>query len=472
MKSLLPIFLILLILVSCGSGTVENNNTQQETETTETTELNYYKNIPTDLNYDGYTFTFFTYDAASWDTFVDKDEMTGDVLNDAAYMRNSEVAGLLNIEFATVKRPEANLVNAVITNNTAGDNTYDLILFWAVTNVSNLIVQNQVYDWKTIPYVNLDEPWYNHTASDTLTVNGKQYFGVSDISYTIQQQVRFLFNKELFDDLNLEYPYQLVYDGKWTLDKVFNYIKDVYSDVNGDGKRDKDDRYGMDLNAYFLAYTFAHWGEYPIGLDANGFTLNIFNNRISDMMDKLVELSKSNDVAFGFTPQYSVFNAGNALFEGYASDPAILRDIEFEFGYIPYPKWNEAQPDYITWTLGGLMGVPIIKTSDEMVRTGIIIEALSAASNKYIVDAFVEKFIEGKVLRDEDSVNMYRLMRRTATYERARIFDTTNLLSGLAYYTDCITKSGTVNLASQYAANGSKIEEALKNMYESILENQ
>jgi len=367
------------------------------------------------------------------------------------------------------------MISDVLKNNASGDSPYDLILFWSGTNVTSLITENQIYDWNKIPYLGLNEKWYNQSANDVFTVNGKQYFGVSDISYTVQQHFRFMFNKDLCTDLGLDYPYQLVYDGKWTFDALSRYVKDSYADLNGDGKRDKDDRYGFTIGANQAAYFILNWGEFPLGVNDNGFVLNIYSDRIATMVEKAAVLINTPDVALypDIAPQYSVFNAGRGLFQIYSSDPALLREIEVDFGFLPYPKYDEKQSDYITATHGGIMAVPIIKTEVEVKRAGAIIEALSAASSKYIVDAFVNMYIEGKVLRDDDSVNMYRLARRTASYDRARIFDSTGLVSVYyPYYTDPIYKSGSVNLASQYEKNRVLIETAFDEMYQAILANQ
>ena len=45
-----------------------------------------------------------------------------------------------------------------------------------------------------------------------------------------------LFNKDMCDELNLEYPYQYVLDGSWTVDRLNEYITNVNYDVNGDAE--------------------------------------------------------------------------------------------------------------------------------------------------------------------------------------------------------------------------------------------
>lgn len=457
-----------------GEQNETNENDNSETENIENKEVDYYKNITEELNYDGYDFVIFTYEFATWPTYVDVEEIIGEVLNDAAYMRNIEVSELLGVEISAIHRAPDTMVKTIEQNNSAGESPYDLILFQATTNVSTLIMQNQIYDWNKIPFIDLQADWYNQSANDAFTVNGMQYLAVSDLSYPVQQHFRYLFNKDLCRNLGLDYPYQLVYDGKWTHDALCRYAIDVYSDLNGNGKKDKEDQYGIALHPIHLARSIFCWDELPISLNNDGFVLNIFNDRLADMIKDLSDLNSNNKDAFvtsEFGVYYDMFNAGNALFEVFSSDPTLLRSIETDFGYLPYPKYDDQQKDYITLTTGGNMAVPVSKNENELKRAGAVIEALSAASNKYVADAFVSQYIENKILRDEDSVNMYRLMRSTAVYDRARFFDTTDLLNeNLAYYTEPITKGG--NLSSQYEKVGQKIELALEKIYETILENQ
>ena len=49
------------------------------------------------------------------------------------------------------------------------------------------------------------------------------------------------------DDFNIEYPYQTVLDGSWTLDKLIAMTKDVYIDVNGSSTEDSGDIHGFSI---------------------------------------------------------------------------------------------------------------------------------------------------------------------------------------------------------------------------------
>jgi len=492
-KSLIKIISILLIsvlfltfLTACkndgNNGGISdeknevNGGGEQKTEENDVPEnagINYYTNIPEGLNFNGAAFTFLTYEGDSWDTYVDIEDFNGDVLNDAAYTRNLEVEELFGVEFSTIKMGWENIAGAIKKNNAAGDNSYDLVLFFANTSPSSLIMDNLLYDWNKLPYVNTKAEWYNQSANDSFTIQAKQYLAVSDISYTIQQHWRYLFNKELCKTLGLDYPYQLVYDGKWTHDALLGYIKNASLDLNGDGKMDADDRYGLVINQHHIGRKIKAWGEMPVTITPDGFELNIFSDRISDMFDKLIELSKNPDVLpiSLWTRDHMLFNQGSWLFNVFTTDPNLLRAVEVDFGYLPYPKYDEQQKNYITVATGGFMCVPGNKTDEDAERVGAVIEALSGASNKYIKDAFVTSYFENKILRDEDSVNMFRLMRDEMFYDVSPFFDTTGLLDPIIpYYSDLILQGR--DLASKYESVNAKIEAALGKMWDSIIENQ
>ncbi len=167
--------------------------------------------------------------------------------------------------------------------------------------------------------------------------------------------------------------------------------------------------------------------------DEEGYHFNLVSDRIVRIVELMQALRSDPDVFFATSgnDQYKVFEAGNALFEGYGSDPVLLRDLEFDFGYLPYPKLDETD-DYTIWTVGGMMAAPI--TLNDPRRTGTIVEVLSAGSNKYVVDAFIEQYVEGKILRDEDSKNIYRMMREKAICDLSYNVDPSGSLGEYKYF--------------------------------------
>ena len=79
------------------------------------------------------------------------------------------------------------------------------------------------------------------TISDTL------YAAVGDVSLTsINRVYAMFFNKvlaaEYCPDVNF---YDLVREGKWTIDTFAELNKGLYNDINGNSERDDDDFYGL-----------------------------------------------------------------------------------------------------------------------------------------------------------------------------------------------------------------------------------
>ena len=108
------------------------------------------------------------------------------------------------------------------------------------------------------------------------------------------------------------------------------------------------------------------------------------------------------------------------------------------------------------------MAVPI--TLSDPLRTGTVVEVLSAGSDKYVEDAFIEQYVEGKVLRDEDSRNVYRLMREKAIYDLSYNVDPSGSLGEYKYYSKFVT-----DLSANPASYSQSIMKVLNKTYEKML---
>ena len=86
-----------------------------------------------------------------------------------------------------------------------------------------------------------------------------------------------------------------------------------------------------------------------------------------------------------------------------------LRDMESDFGIIPYPKFDEAQTEYysrVSYYWANV--VPTTNTHLEM--TGAILEAFISYSARYVVPAYYDIALKTKYSRDEESVAMLDLI--------------------------------------------------------------
>jgi ABC-type glycerol-3-phosphate transport system substrate-binding protein len=135
----------------------------------------------------------------------------------------------------------------------AGDDAFDLAQGHDIS-MAQLSMQNAFYNLYDVPHLNFDKPWWPEATTESMTVAGQMYMMFNNISYNNLASTRVMyFNKSLMNELDLEYPYQMVYDGTWTMDVMQNMSASAYKDINGDGKQDNDDRYGYISMPYFYA---------------------------------------------------------------------------------------------------------------------------------------------------------------------------------------------------------------------------
>ena len=112
----------------------------------------------------------------------------------------------------------------------------------------------------------------------------------------------------------------------------------------------------------------------------------------------------------------------------------------------------------------------VLVNAEDIEKNGAVIEALTIASNKYVKDAFIEKYIEGKVLRDEESQKIYRMMRDLATYDLSYNIDPSGLLSNYAYYSYFMNKD-SADVASRWAEIDESIKAEYGELYDTVLKN-
>jgi ABC-type glycerol-3-phosphate transport system substrate-binding protein len=169
------------------------------------------------------------------DMYVEK--ATGEIVDDAIFERNSMIAEKYNISITYQPSSHDNTETDAVKTILAGDDAYSLVMAHgrAAFAYAN---QGLVLDWNTdLPYVNLDNPWWDQDARKSLSINNQLYVMIGDLSYCSMGAANLmLFNKQMFMDLDLEFPYQLVKDGKWTYETWETMAKGAAMDLNGDGR--------------------------------------------------------------------------------------------------------------------------------------------------------------------------------------------------------------------------------------------
>ena len=429
----------------------------------------------TEQDYEGYEFRFLTKneDWAEWQSVdISAEEMNGENINDAVYMRNSVLEDKFNILIVEkkVNAPHDNAKKSV----KAGEDSFDAVVS-GMNNIVEVSQEGLLMDQSNIPHMNLSNPWWDQKGVAELELGGKVFCVTGDLFVTDKDATWvMMFNKQLAQDYQIEDPYSLVRSGQWTMDKFAAIIRDVSADLNGDGIMDENDFYG------FSTHEYSSWGFlYGAGIkiaekDLSGYPALVMNAPTTqEVMEKTVEIMTNGIYAYckpvgDWAKALKVFEEDRAIFYGEVLQCAIrLRQMVSNFGLIPYPKYDAAQETYpcMVNDVATVLGVPVTTTETE--RTGTILEYMSYLSRIYLKPAYYEVALKGKFMRDEESGEMLDLIMRDRVFDLGYIFNWGGLASN--YCSSVMKKSADfASMYEKYEARALEAVEKLVAAYESL----
>jgi len=141
-------------------------------------------------------------------------------------------------------------------------------------------------------------------------------------------------------------------------------------------------------------------------------------------------------------------------------------ECEYEYGVVPFPKYDEAQETHHTLAAQALfLTVPITVSNPDF--TGFMLEALSAYSSYTTLPAFYEVSCKTKYMYDADSAEMLDITFDGLVYDLGQLYDWGGLFSLLG-----VTIPGKLenNFASLYAAAESKALAEMEKTIEIFME--
>lgn len=423
---------------------------------------------PEEVNGGGETFDMFlAYNVFDSDYCVE--EETGDTIRDIIYNRNKEVERYFDIEFSFRKGDQNNGTATPIIRSLiqSGDDTYEV--FVNVQHVGIPLIYEDLYvDWnESMPYADLTKPWWYQNVQRDLNFGDKVYVTAGAYNFHCLKASGVLaFNKTIMDELEMEYPYQLVKDGEWTIDRFIEYVKAAQKDLNGDGLiKPADDRLGFSgWKHEMMPAIFVGMGGQPVTKDDDNMpVLNINNERTFTVIDKMLELFDQGNGAWEGGNEYGasskMFTESRLLFENRSLNGLPgLRSLEDDFGAVPYPKLDEDQESYYSRIVNfsSLTYIPV--TNQKLELTSAVLEYMAYISNKELIPAFYDEILNIKTARDYETEEMIDIIR-----EGARFLDENYLNSGTIIE---LVANGTNTLSSNYASRGDAWETKLEEITE------
>lgn len=398
-----------------GNGTSDTTaNGSQETSSNEPA-----PNLP-EVSYAGQTFTFMEREIENGNNVnVFFNEIFGDIasaetISTAAYERNMEMQDKYGITIESLRVLNGDMSSTFTNAADAGDKICD-VLHLNGANTMSLANKGYLRDMNTLDYVDYDQPWWMGLVMDTSSISGKNAFAIGDTNIHAFTAVSAVyFNKQLIVDLGLDDPYKVVTDGKWTIDKMYEYCQAAVDDLNGDTLMDKEDRYGIIFNNYAWAPFFYGSGQTIVEKDTSDTpVLNLESETIINILSKVVDFLADDSVQACSAwismdgGMESGFQNGHSLFYVQLMYTTMqLRQGDLEFGILPTPKYEETQDDYYSYIHNKSSYTSVPKINQDLERTGIILEDMAYYSYKIVRPDFFDIMLDGKVARDEESTEM------------------------------------------------------------------
>ena len=259
-----------------------------------------------------------------------------------------------------------------------------------------------------------------------------------------------MFNKVILEQNQLEDPYTLMNEGKWTIDKMVEMGQKVSNDLDGNGVMDQSDQYGLICFCDMIALAMIGCDVDFFSKDENDTPVNSFySERTVSVVEKLATLMYDPNLTYSWSkngvgeePAFKMFQTDKSLFYyGELHAVATMREMESPFGIMPMPKYDESQDEYhhcINPNVAATYVIPSTNTAFE--SSGYIMDALGAASKNELTPAYFDKTLQGKVSRDEESQASLEIIISTIKYDLGYLggFGFSSMLYGMAdsYNTD------------------------------------
>lgn len=382
--------------------------------------------IPDDLKFTDKTFTIFTWsNQTQWEW--DADKLAGELIGDAIYNRKLATEERFDIKLNVIKQPgewnnRNSFIQAVAGSVLTESHAYDIV--GQYTPAAAIGTMQSLYtDLHDVEHLNISSSWWPGDISEACSINGKLYFATGDITPTlIRNMGTVIVNLDMVENLGLENVYDIVDNGNWTLEKLKEL---ALGHVSLDGEAFQS--YGITINDNVMFDNFFYGGGFKFVTAESDGTIRMSDDISSERLvnwfrDCQSLLNDNGDVALEgiakfFTEGRSIFHCGTV-----ADVQNYLKDVDFDFGILPFPKYSADQKDYATivgyWVT--MYSVPI--DAADMAMSGAVLEYLGYEGATNLTPVVYRDAFQYRYLGTEDNARMFDLLHDTLVYDTGRIF--------------------------------------------------
>ena len=367
---MLALLMLLPAVVSCSKKEEE-----KERETYAENELDVnseeYKLKPADKDFGGYEFKILA--QSNWlygyHLTYDSEELgyPTSVVDKAVYERQEVIYNNYGIELVMVSVGGA--ASKLDTAFNAGDYMCDIVTLSGKESMT-VAQKGQLYDINKLDGLNLEASYYDQNIQKQYRLGDRLFQIDGDFNYFDELRTASIaynvdiYNVNKYDD-KYGSLYDIVMEKEWTYDLMYEMYKDLGEDVNGDGKFNDADKYGMISETTFPHTILLGAGVFPVTNVNGDITIALedttVKQRTIDILQKVMPTvledsflqydksgwTSSSQEADLATAGSDMFANGNALFR-LCSLSAVTRLIsaDVNYGMLPVPMYYEDQESY------------------------------------------------------------------------------------------------------------------------------
>ena len=468
--------------VACGSDTPKTETNDVNTSDTTSEPVTDYLEQYNGTDLEGATYTFAVYTTEQYPNYAG-DELNGETVNDVQYNRDVFVESTYNVNLEYITHVDGSIVNTIRSQVQAGDTDIDCVMSQMSGMLSTLSTEGMLYNLYNVEGLDLEADWWSQSMNREFTIQNKLFTTTGAIAFSYYYSPRIVaFNLRLAEDYGLGNLYDVVEQGKWTLDYMYDTMKAVKADLNGDGEYGEDDMWGASVDEYSAAGFYISAGGTQIKNDESGNPVFAFEDQKNyEIIEKVASIIGNDDVTqkaeelanrsgtYDITDKVYTFKNGHALYLGYGAQAIAfyLRDMNDDYGILPVPKYDEAQEEYITFGnsfVPAYVALPMNNSRGEI--NGILLNTLGYMSQRDVQPNIVDVLLKGKAARDEESQRMIDIIYEDIYLDINSCY---NFAQSFILLRD-ITMGKKENFASEWAKIKSSAETEMAKLYEQFAE--
>ena len=486
MKKHIALFLTLALLantlISCSTTTstetIEGPVSSAVIETEpvpEETQPKRLDKLP-DLDFEGADFTVFN----GGDKVFAVEEQTGELLNDTTFERQITAEERLNIKVkeenvAHGVSGEADYNRIFPASVAAGLGSYYLSSAYSAL-AGSLAMKGCFINIYDLPYLDFSQDYYSQLLLNQTVINNKLYFVTGDIDYRyLANTCCIIFNKNMMNDYNIsENLYDLVLSGDWTLDKFMSLTAGIYQDLNNNGEKDSEDRFGYYTHTAWIDgfWQAAELSWVTVSDGVPEISEDIFSERAVSLVEKFYEFTHDNiDVYLivGGERTEHAMAEGRALlqtrsFNTLAND--VYREAEYSFGILPFPKFDSEQKDYYAFMEYSLPMASIPTDVKNPDMSAAFIELMAAEGMRRVIPNYYEVVLKTKYADTTDDSRMFDIIKNRVTFDLGCVF--LNQLNSIASLFRSTIRANSLTWASSLKSNEKIYRKTLEKLVQSF----